>query len=148
MTCGSVNASPIVFGDRLFIRSYSYNHPIKIGFYCGKTKLRMALGTAERIPVRYNASEHWFSYRDNGDVHEDTLPKDPRQWTREDVAHWVKLLTSQHRLPEVSPSRFLMNGKALCLMTLSMFLDRVPLGGKLFYKDFQLRLCSTLYSSK
>ena len=36
--------------------------------------------------------------------------------------------------------RFLMNGKALCLMTMEMFCKRVPLGGKLLYKDFQLRL--------
>lgn len=41
--------------------------------------------------------------------------------------------------------RFLMNGKALCLMSLQMFTFRVPLGGKLLFKDFQLRLSSATY---
>jgi hypothetical protein len=36
--------------------------------------------------------------------------------------------------------RFAMNGKGLCLMTLDMFTERVPLGGKLLYKDFRIRL--------
>ena len=33
-----------------------------------------------------------------------------------------------------------MNGKALCLMSLEMFAERVPLGGKLLYKDFKIRM--------
>lgn len=106
--------------------------------------MTMALGTtAERVPSAYEPLAL--------PIYEatiDDLPKDPRQWTRENVAKWVRLLTERHGLPEVSPSRFLMNGKALCLMTPSMFLDRVPLGGKLFYKDFQLRLSISLYCKK
>ncbi|KAH8023243.1 hypothetical protein HPB51_011686 [Rhipicephalus microplus] len=45
-----------------------------------------------------------------------SLPKDPRQWSREDVAVWLVHVMDQHRLPAVSTDRFLMNGKALCLM--------------------------------
>ncbi|XP_076372157.1 ets DNA-binding protein pokkuri-like isoform X2 [Tachypleus tridentatus] len=73
------------------------------------------------------------------------LPKDPRHWTREHVALWLQHMTSRHRLPAVQLDRFLMNGKALCLMNIEMFVRRVPLGGKLLYKDFQLRLSSALY---
>ena len=40
-----------------------------------------------------------------------------------------------------------MNGKALCLMTMEMFCQRVPLGGKMLYKDFQLRLSMALYGN-
>lgn len=36
--------------------------------------------------------------------------------------------------------RFDMNGKALCLMNMGMFVDRVPVGGKFLFRDFQLRL--------
>ncbi|XP_037516456.1 ets DNA-binding protein pokkuri isoform X2 [Rhipicephalus sanguineus] len=75
-----------------------------------------------------------------------SLPKDPRQWSREDVAVWLVHVMDQHRLPAVSTDRFLMNGKALCLMTMEMFVQRVPLGGKLLYKDFQLRLSNVLYN--
>lgn len=71
---------------------------------------------------------------------------DPRHWTREHVAHWLKYVIRQHGLPEVPVCRFLMNGKALCLMSPRMFLNRVPLGGKLLYKDFQLRLCAAMYA--
>ncbi|XP_077525005.1 ETS-domain lacking isoform X2 [Amblyomma americanum] len=74
------------------------------------------------------------------------LPKDPRQWSRDDVAVWLVHVMDQHRLPAVSTDRFLMNGKALCLMTMEMFVQRVPLGGKLLYKDFQLRLSNVLYN--
>lgn len=77
---------------------------------------------------------------------EPTLPKDPRQWSRDDVARWVQHVSAVHQLPSVQLDRFLMNGKALCLMTIEMFVSRVPLGGKLLYKDFQLRLSSALYS--
>ena len=43
-------------------------------------------------------------------------------------------------------SRFLMNGKAVCLMSVQMFTARVPLGGKLLYRDFQIRLANALYN--
>ena len=59
---------------------------------------------------------------------------------REDVEKWLQNLIALEGLPEVHTDRFLMNGKALCLMTMEMFCKRVPLGGKLLYKDFQLRL--------
>jgi len=51
-----------------------------------------------------------------------------------------------HGLPAIDTDRFLMNGKALCLMTIDMFCQRVPLGGKMLYKDFQLRLSMAMYS--
>ena len=70
---------------------------------------------------------------------------DPRCWSREDVQTWIRHLAAVHNLPAVQPDRFLMNGKALCLMTMEMFCQRVPLGGKMLYKDFQLRLSMAMY---
>ncbi|XP_021933143.1 ets DNA-binding protein pokkuri isoform X2 [Zootermopsis nevadensis] len=75
------------------------------------------------------------------------LPKDPRSWSRDDVARWLRDMATLHQLPQVPIDRFLMNGKALCLMSMDMFLARVPLGGKLLYKDFQLRLGKAMYTS-
>lgn len=75
-----------------------------------------------------------------------TVCKDPRLWSREDVARWLQYVSTVHGLPAIKMERFLMNGKALCLMTIDMFVQRVPLGGKLLYKDFQLRLCSAMYA--
>ena len=72
------------------------------------------------------------------------LPRDPRQWSRADVCWWVCWMCSVHGLPDPKTNRFLMNGKAVCLMSVSMFTSRAPLGGKLLYKDFQLRLASLL----
>ncbi|KAJ8916624.1 hypothetical protein NQ315_000269 [Exocentrus adspersus] len=118
----------------------------KIGHY--DRKALMALQAADH-PVRYGPAselERFINYRHSRNLEEDDLPKDPRQWTREDVAQWLRHVTAVHNLPEVPPSRFLMNGKALCLMSSGMFLNRVPVGGKLLYKDFQLRLCAALYS--
>ncbi|XP_072382596.1 transcription factor ETV7 [Diabrotica undecimpunctata] len=104
---------------------------------------------ASGTPVRYAITSEWERvsyYRNVHQSYDDALPRDPRQWTRENVAQWLNQVTSLHNLPEIPSSRFLMNGKALCLMSPSMFLSRVPLGGKLLYKDFQLRLCAALYS--
>jgi hypothetical protein len=71
---------------------------------------------------------------------------DPRSWLREDVQTWIRHMAEVHGLPSVDCDRFLMNGKALCLMTIDMFCQRVPLGGKMLYKDFQLRLSMAMYS--
>ena len=73
---------------------------------------------------------------------------DPRCWSREDVLKWLWNMQKQHNLPPISADRFHMNGKALCLMNVDMFVQRVPLGGKLLFKDFQIRLTQALYSSK
>ncbi|XP_030759483.1 transcription factor ETV7 [Sitophilus oryzae] len=110
----------------------------------------MALQAAEG-PIRYGLPSEWERFNNYNVNHsdseeEDTLPKDPRQWSREHVMQWLRYTTQVHGLPDVHPSRFLMNGKALCLMSPGMFLSRVPLGGKLLYKDFQLRLCAAMYS--
>lgn len=65
---------------------------------------------------------------------------DPRKWTREDVSRWLQWMSEAFNLRTVSPDRFQMNGKALCLMTMDMFLYRVPQGGNILYQDFQRRL--------
>ena len=69
---------------------------------------------------------------------------DPRKWSRDEVRQWLIWMSARHSLP-LDPDRFQMNGKALCLMSLAMFAVRVPLGGKLLYKDFQLRLTSAFH---
>jgi len=76
------------------------------------------------------------------------LPLDPRQWSRQDVQDWLLWMVIRNNLPANSgsiPQKFQMNGKALCLMSLQMFSFRVPVGGKLLYKDFQLRLTSAFH---
>ena len=70
---------------------------------------------------------------------------DPRDWSRDDVCVWVEWTLTSHNLPVPSVDRFLMNGKAVCLMSVQMFSSRVPLGGKLLYRDFQIRLAEALH---
>ena len=76
------------------------------------------------------------------------LPSDPRQWSRAEVCVWVAWTCSAHSLPAPALERFLMNGKAVCLMSLQMFSARVPLGGKLLYRDFQIRLARAVNNLK
>ena len=78
------------------------------------------------------------------DDDEDRLPVDPRVWTRSDVQVWVEQVCWTHQLPIPEPERFMMNGKAMCLMSASMFTNRVPLGGKTLYRDFQIRLAKAI----
>lgn len=93
------------------------------------------------------ASPNYTQWYPTADM-EPNIPQDPRYWTRNDVATWLEHMGTMHQLPTIPTDRFIMNGKALCLMTVSMFLDRVPLGGKLLYKDFQLRLARAMYNAE
>ncbi|ALC42061.1 edl [Drosophila busckii] len=76
----------------------------------------------------------------------DGLPLDPRDWTRADVWKWLINMAVREGLevtPEL-PQKFPMNGKALCLMSLDMYLCRVPVGGKMLYRDFRVRLARAM----
>lgn len=78
----------------------------------------------------------------------DGLPLDPRDWTRADVWKWLINMAVSEGLevtPEL-PQKFPMNGKALCLMSLDMYLCRVPVGGKMLYRDFRVRLARAMAS--
>lgn len=76
----------------------------------------------------------------------DGLPIDPRDWTRANVWTWLINLAQSEGL-DISPElaqKFPMNGKALCLMSLDMYLSRVPVGGKMLYRDFRVRLARAM----
>ncbi|XP_055531218.1 nuclear receptor subfamily 4 group A member 3 [Wyeomyia smithii] len=76
----------------------------------------------------------------------DGLPIDPRDWTRANVWTWLINLAQSEGL-DISPElaqKFPMNGKALCLMSLDMYLTRVPVGGKMLYRDFRVRLARAM----
>uniref|UniRef100_T1GM56 PNT domain-containing protein n=1 Tax=Megaselia scalaris TaxID=36166 RepID=T1GM56_MEGSC len=82
------------------------------------------------------------------DEYNDHLPADPRNWSRADVWKWLETTATNEGLPDVIthelPMKFPMNGKALCLMTLDMYLSRVPVGGKMLYRDFRTRLARAM----
>ena len=69
------------------------------------------------------------------------LLSDPREWSRDDVHHWLRLVRSSFGIvEEIHADRFMMNGKALCLMRPDMFSFRVPSAGFILYNDFRNRL--------
>lgn len=74
------------------------------------------------------------------------LPSDPRDWTRADVWKWLISMAISEGLEVTSEltQKFPMNGKALCLMSLDMYLNRVPVGGKMLYRDFRVRLAKAM----
>ena len=93
----------------------------------------------------------WFATEDRAQIGrkrrtgaEADLPVDPRLWSRSDVQSWVEAVCTEHGLPLPDPDRFMMNGKAVCLMSAPMFCLRMPLGGKTLYRDFQIRLGKAL----
>lgn len=70
---------------------------------------------------------------------------DPRDWTRQDVKTWILCLGKSEGIDAHHiADKFKMNGKALCLMSVEMFLSRFPQGGKMLYRDFRLRLTRAL----
>ena len=93
----------------------------------------------------------WFATEDRVQIGrkrrtglEADLPVDPRLWSRSDVQTWVEAVCTEHGLPLPDQDRFMMNGKAVCLMSAPMFSLRMPLGGKTLYRDFQIRLGKAL----
>ena len=109
--------------------------------------------TTEPASIPWFARSQVSSWREDADLWESSnksemlppyLPKDPRSWTREEVCQWVNWTLTSHSLPCPEIERFLMNGKAVCLMSVAMFTTRVPLGGKLLYRDFQIRLAEAM----
>lgn len=78
---------------------------------------------------------------------QDCLPLDPRDWTRQEVKIWILNLGKSEGIDaQHIAEKFKMNGKALCLMSVEMFLSRFPTGGKMLYRDFRLRLTRALIS--
>lgn len=70
---------------------------------------------------------------------------DPRDWTRQEVKLWILNLGKSVGMDaQHIADKFKMNGKALCLMSVEMFLSRFPEGGKMLYRDFRLRLTRAL----
>ena len=107
------------------------------------TRVYTQPGTAINIPW-FAQSTQTISRRQQELELELELPWDPRTWSRAEVTRWVESVCSRHSLPLPSQDRFMMNGKAVCLMTAAMFCNRVPLGGKTLYRDFQIRLAKAI----
>lgn len=81
----------------------------------------------------------------------DELPLDPREWSRHHVKMWIVTLGRSEGIiyegmEEIAEQCFKMNGKALCLFSVEMFMNRFPLGGKMLYRDFRLRMSRALSS--
>lgn len=62
-----------------------------------------------------------------------SLAKHPQQWTKEEVAAWLRWCGEEYSIETVPADKFDMNGKALCLLKRSDFMERVPKNGDLLY---------------
>ena len=94
--------------------------------------------TSMVTPGRYSTSSSHAM--EPPDSRQEFFPTDPREWTSTDVKRWIQWASMTFKLRNLHPDRFQMNGKALCLMDLSMFMYREPECGEKLYKDFQNRL--------
>ncbi|XP_062580208.1 transcription factor ETV7-like isoform X3 [Saccostrea cucullata] len=62
-----------------------------------------------------------------------SLAKHPQQWTKEEVAAWLRWCGEEYSIEAVPADKFDMNGKALCLLKRSDFMERVPKNGDLLF---------------
>ncbi|XP_078330936.1 transcription factor ETV7-like isoform X3 [Crassostrea virginica] len=62
-----------------------------------------------------------------------SLAKHPQQWTKDEVAVWLRWCGEEYSIEAVPADKFDMNGKALCLLKRSDFMERVPKNGDLLY---------------
>ncbi|KAJ8675585.1 hypothetical protein QAD02_011371 [Eretmocerus hayati] len=78
-----------------------------------------------------------------------SLASDPRQWSRDDVAAFLRWAEREFDLPQFDMDMFQMNGKALCLLTKADLGERCPGAGDVLHnvlgmlaRDFsQLQRC-------
>lgn len=68
------------------------------------------------------------------------LAVDPRHWSREDVAAFLRWFEREFELPTIDLSKFCMNGKALCMLNKSDLADRAPGAGDILHNTLQFLL--------
>ncbi|GBP07004.1 Ets DNA-binding protein pokkuri [Eumeta japonica] len=66
------------------------------------------------------------------------LPPEPRLWTREDVALFLRWCEREFDLPNFDMDLFQMNGKALCLLTKTDLGERCPGAGDVLHNVLQM----------
>lgn len=66
------------------------------------------------------------------------LPNDPRIWSRDDVAAFLRWAEREYDLQPIDMEKFQMNGKAMCLLNRSDLAERSPGSGDVLYNVLQL----------
>ncbi|KAK3585429.1 hypothetical protein CHS0354_020146 [Potamilus streckersoni] len=66
-----------------------------------------------------------------------SLAKHPQRWTKDEVGVWLTWCSEEYAIETVSAEKFDMNGKALCLLSRSDFMERVPKNGDVLYNGLQ-----------
>ncbi|XP_023235400.1 protein c-ets-1-A isoform X3 [Centruroides vittatus] len=79
-------------------------------------------GTNQKMTQALRASfSSWEKERE-----QQNIPKDPRQWSEMDVAHWLSWAIREFSLEGVNPQNFSMKGKDMCALGKDAFLARAP----------------------
>ena len=75
---------------------------------------------------------------------------DPREWSRDDVHNWLRMMKSVYNVDDIHLDRFMMNGKGLCVISrrVEMFRERVPDAGDVLHRDFVARFLRVLQLPK
>ncbi|CAH2220706.1 transcription factor ETV7 [Pelobates cultripes] len=58
----------------------------------------------------------------------------PFLWSKEDVIHWLRWAEEEYSLQRTDDSKFVMNGRGLCILTKSDFKNRSPSSGDVLYE--------------
>ncbi|KAM8977177.1 uncharacterized protein RCH25_040315 [Pelodytes ibericus] len=58
----------------------------------------------------------------------------PSLWTKEDVIHWLRWSEEEYSLQRTDDSKFIMNGRGLCVLTKDDFKNRSPSSGDVLYE--------------
>ncbi|CAE1250944.1 ETV6_7 [Acanthosepion pharaonis] len=66
------------------------------------------------------------------------LTKPPNQWSKEEVGAWLAWCAEEFSIDSVSPERFNMNGRAVCLLNRDDFMQRSPEAGDVLYNALQM----------
>ncbi|XP_060587824.1 uncharacterized protein LOC132743301 isoform X2 [Ruditapes philippinarum] len=70
-------------------------------------------------------------------VHPASLAKHPQTWTKEEIGAWLSWCTEEYSIEPIPSDKFDLNGKALCLLSRSDFMERVPRNGDVLYNCLQ-----------
>ncbi|XP_077337744.1 transcription factor ETV7-like isoform X3 [Lithobates pipiens] len=58
----------------------------------------------------------------------------PSLWSKEDIIHWLRWAEEEYSLDKTDDAKFILNGRALCILTKEDFKSRSPSSGDVLYE--------------
>ncbi|XP_040193340.1 transcription factor ETV7-like isoform X1 [Rana temporaria] len=117
--------------------SKTSNYPISVGY-----KVRPMKKLSTKLTVLPQFPQRLFDHRrSHCSFIEEVICKvpgslriHPSLWSKEDIIHWLRWAEEEYSLDKTDDGKFILNGRALCILTKEDFKSRSPSSGDVLYE--------------